>query len=81
MQETRGPRMLLVSLSFLLYLGSPSNADAASGNVIDQSNWEEAEGLLPTPHLQWVKDGKTRLKLGELTYDPSKYFPDRKSVV
>ena len=74
MQETRGLRMLLVSLSFLLYLVSPANADAAPGNVIDQSNWEEAEGLLPAPHLQWVKDGKMSLKLGELTYDPSQYF-------
>jgi len=74
MQETRGLYILLVSLSFLLHLVSPANADAAPGNVIDQSNWEEAEGLLPTPHLQWVKDGKMRLKLGELTYDPSKYF-------
>jgi hypothetical protein len=74
MQETRGLCVLLISLSFLLHLVSPANADAAPGNVIDQSNWEEAEGLLPNPHLQWVKDGKMSLKLGELTYDPSEYF-------
>jgi hypothetical protein len=66
--------MFVVSLSFFLCLVSPANADVVPDKVIDQSNWQQAEGLIPAPHLDWVKNGKMTIKLGELTYDPSKYF-------
>ena len=74
MSKKTGIGIQLAALTLVLWIAVFGLAEALAGDVIDQSNWEEAEGLLPTPHLQWVKDGKMSLKLGELTYDPSKYF-------
>jgi len=74
MSKKTGIGIQLIPLTLVLWIAVFGLAEALAGDVIDQSNWEEAEGLLPTPHLQWVKDGKMSLKLGELTYDPSKYF-------
>ena len=74
MSKKAGIGIQLTALTLVLWIAVFGLAEAPGGDVIDRSNWEEAEGLLPTPHLQWVKDGKMSLKLGELTYDPSKYF-------
>ena len=46
-----------------------------SGEVIDKTNWEQAEGLVPHTILNWVKAGKLTLHLGELNYDPAIYLP------
>lgn len=32
-----------------------ARADVAPGDVIDKTNWEKAQGLLPEPVLDWVK--------------------------
>jgi hypothetical protein len=48
-------------------------ADVAPGEVIDKSNWEKAEGLLPEPALNWVKNGDIVLKVGQLNFDPKDF--------
>lgn len=49
-------------------------ADVVPGDVIDKSNWEKAEGLLPGPVLEWVKKGDFVLNVGELHYNQAEYF-------
>ena len=69
-------------MSVCLLSGIPimASADVAPGDVIDKSNWEKVEGLLPEPALNWVKNGDTVLNVGELTYDPKDYLnPDAKA--
>ena len=52
-------------------------ADVVPGDVIDSSNWQKAEGLLPTPVLDWVKRGEFILNIGELDVeDPTKIRSD-----
>jgi len=39
------------------------------GDVIDSSNWQKVEGLLPPSVLDWVKKGEFVLNIGEFKYD------------
>jgi hypothetical protein len=50
------------------------SADVPTPEIIDKTNWEQAEGLVPDCLLEWVKKGEWTLPLGELSYDTSEYF-------
>ena len=67
--------MTLVGLCALLCVTPQTSADVSPGSVIDKTNWEQAEGLVPHTILNWVKAGKLTLHLGELNYDPAIYLP------
>ncbi len=70
-------RRLSGSLVFLLLLVclSPNLVAGESGReIIDKTNWEKAEGLVPDCMLEWVKKGEWTLPLGKLNYDTSEYF-------
>jgi len=70
-------RVFLVSLSCLVSMTSTVAADVVPGDVIDSSNWQKAEGLLPEPVLDWVKRGEFILNIGELDVeDPTKIRSD-----
>lgn len=49
-------------------------ADVVPGDVVDKTNWEKVEGLLPGPILEWVKKGDFVLNVGQLEYDQHEYF-------
>jgi hypothetical protein len=56
---------------------SAVTADVVPGDVIDKTNWQKAEGLLPEPVLDWVKRGEFILNIGELDVeDPTKIRSD-----
>ena len=66
-----------VTLSCLMSMTSTVTADVVPGDVIDSSNWQKAEGLLPVPVLDWVKRGEFILNIGELDVeDPTKLRSD-----
>ncbi|MEJ2097916.1 MAG: DUF1329 domain-containing protein [Deltaproteobacteria bacterium] len=65
----------LVVLCVLLCVPPQASADVSPGEIIDKTNWEEADGLVPEPLLNWVKNGRLVLDLGKLNYDPSIYWP------
>jgi hypothetical protein len=76
MKTNRLPVIFGIGCLFIvLGLGSPTSvlADVAPGDVIDRTNWQKAEGLLPVPVLNWVKNGDFILNIGELTYDLNEY--------
>lgn len=43
------------------------------GDVIDKSNWQKAEKILPPSVINWVKKGEFVIKIGQMEYD---YAPD-----
>jgi hypothetical protein len=49
-------------------------ADVSPGDVIDKTNWQKAEGLLPEPVLNWIKKGDFVINIGELNYSEKEYF-------
>jgi hypothetical protein len=75
MKKTGNPSIFLVSLSFFLCLVSPAGADVSSGDVIDTSNWEKIQGLVPDPVLVWYKTGQYTTSVEELNFDPGKALP------
>lgn len=53
----------------------PARADVSPGDVIDKTNWEKAQGLLPEPVLEWVKKGDFILNIYEPEFDLADCFP------
>ena len=70
------PACFLLVPCLLLFLPTPGPCDVAPGEVIDATNWEKAEGLLPEATLRYVKEGKLTLEIGEPDYDPAVQLPD-----
>jgi hypothetical protein len=69
----------IISLFLLGGIPGIASADVSAGDVIDKSNWEEIQGLLPDPVLNWVKTGDITIDVGELKYDPKDYLnPEHK---
>jgi hypothetical protein len=64
----------LFFVSLALCTGSRARADVVPGDVIDKTNWQKAEGLLPDSVLNWVKKGAFVLNIGKLNYDEKDYF-------
>ena len=50
---------------------APALADVSVGDVIDSSNWQKAQGLLPDAMLEYLKKGWFTIKVGKLNYDPA----------
>ena len=74
---TRAGRTLgiaLISCWALTLLGTTAWADVVPGDVIDKSNWQKIEGLVPEPLLNWIKQGDS-IKIGELKYNPAEFSP------
>jgi hypothetical protein len=65
---------LMLCLTFLC-LSPTAFAEIAPGTVIDKTNAEEAQGLLPDPVLNWVKKGDGTLTVADLPYDPNTFMP------
>jgi len=71
------PLFLFVVLAGLFLLPEPVvRADVAPGQVIDKTNWQQAEGLLPEPVLNWVRQGDFVLDIGALDFDPREIHPE-----
>jgi hypothetical protein len=76
MKETSNLGIFLICFSLLLCLTPPANADVVPGDVIDKTNWQKVEGLLPESVLNWVKKGEFILNIGELQWDPKDYWTE-----
>lgn len=71
-------RRVLQAMTIVLLLAPMilvQGAEAGVEKVVDKSNWEEVEGLLPEPALQYVKKGDLVLNVGTLDFDPKEIMP------
>lgn len=75
MRANRCSGSLAAAVLVVLALSQSAAADVVPGDVLDRSNWQKAEGLLPGPVLDWIKRGDFILEVGELNYNPADYFP------
>jgi hypothetical protein len=55
-------------------LSHAASAEWKAGEVIDRTNWQKIEGLVPEPLLNWIKTGDS-IKIGELSYDSGEFLP------
>ena len=75
MRRTHWTHALLALLGFIFSSTPSVLADVSPGDVIDSSNWQKVEGLLPEAVLNWVKKGDFILDIGELKIDPKTMHP------
>jgi hypothetical protein len=55
---------------FFLVITSQAFSDVSPGDVIDKTNWEKAQGLLPEKLLEMVKTGEFILEVQDTEYKP-----------
>ncbi len=67
--------MILTAVGFLPMLDRAVSADVQPGEVIDKTNWQKLEGLVPESVLGWVKKGDFILQIEKLNFDSLAYFP------
>ena len=65
---------LLAILLFGLMLKSVQ-ADVVPGDIINASNYQQIQGLVPDYVLDWVKKGDLSMKIGKLNCDPKEFLP------
>ena len=58
----------VIGLWFVVCFAAMASADVLPGDVIDQTNWEKAQGLLPESVLNWVKQGDFTLDIDNLNF-------------
>ncbi len=66
----------ILTVGLLLGFGAVVSGDEASREIIDKTNWEKVEGLVPDCVLEYVKTGQFILPVGELEFDPYEWWPD-----
>jgi hypothetical protein len=75
----RGRAALMIAffgvLSLITLQQPAASAELAVGTVIDKTNAEQAEGLIPDPVLNWIKKGEGSMTVGEVPYELSDYLP------
>jgi len=65
----------LLTTCLVLFMTSHGLCDVSPGDVLDKTNWEKAEGLLPDEIIGWIKKGDFVIEIGELSYKPRDYQP------
>jgi hypothetical protein len=63
-----------MTLFILGLMTQPVLADVEPGDLIDKSNYEKIEGLVPDYVLNWVKTGDLQMKIGKLNFDAKEFF-------
>ena len=76
MREVRYLGICLTIVWLVASLAPAALCDVSPGDVIDKTNWQKLEGLVPDPVLDWVKKGDWILGIEELNYDPLAFKPD-----
>jgi hypothetical protein len=74
MKFRRSASLLLACLWSALCFGHSASADVVAGDVIDDTNWEKIEGMVPEPVLNYVKKGDLTIRVDDLAFDPREYM-------
>ena len=75
MKRAKPLTIFLVYVWFCMGHAVEAFAEVPPADVIDETNWEKIEGLVPDSVLDWVKTGDFVLDLDELNFKPLDYLP------
>ena len=67
--------VLVFAVCLVLLMTTQALSEVSPGDVLDKTNWEKAEGLVPDELLGWIKKGDFVLQVGELSYKACDYQP------
>jgi hypothetical protein len=68
-------RVLLVAIVLMGLMAHAAWADVTPGEVINASNYQKIDGMVPDYVMDWVKKGDLSMKIGKLNVDASDYWP------
>jgi hypothetical protein len=57
----------------LIFAAAASHAEVSPGDVVNKTNWQSVQGLVPDSVLNWVKNGDVELNISKLNYSPYDY--------
>ena len=75
MRGVRTVHPCILAIGLMVASVHTARADVSPGDVIDKTNWEKAQGLLPEPVLEWVKKGDFILNIDEPKFELADCFP------
>ena len=55
-------------------------ADVVPGDIIDKTNYQKIEALVPDFILNWIKEGDLIIKIGKLDFDPTNRFLPKETL-
>jgi len=65
----------ILLMGVLIAAVDAARAEVSPGDVIDKTNWEKVQGLLPDPVLEWVKKGDFVLDIEVPNFELADCFP------
>jgi hypothetical protein len=68
-------KIFVLSSYLALLMAAQGLCDVSPGDVVDKTNWEKVEGLVPEEFLGWIKKGDFVLQIGELKYKARDFQP------
>jgi len=69
------PTSTFLAVLMIAALGQTVRADVAPGDIIDQTNYQKIEGLVPDFITHWVRDGEMTMKIGKANFNPGEFWP------
>jgi hypothetical protein len=75
MKAGKSMGMTLLMAWVLLTFAGGAWAGATLERLIDKSNWQEIEGLIPASAMERVKNGDYTLQIATLNFEPGEYQP------
>jgi len=67
-------KIFLVTILLFTFLGQTALADVSPGDVIDKSNFQKVQGIVPDLILDWIKKGDLVLNIDRLNFNPIEGF-------
>ena len=76
MKTQRNLTVTFTTLLLIVCMAPAALSDVSSGDIIDSTNWERAQGLVPDSIVDWVKKGDWVIEVSDLNFDLGDYYAD-----
>ena len=76
MKAQRNLTVTFTTLLLIVCMAPTALSDVSSGDIIDSTNWERVQGLVPDSVVDWVKKGDWVIEVSDLNFDPGEYYAD-----
>ena len=76
MKAQRNLTVIFTTLLLIVCTAPTALSDVSSGDIIDSTNWEMAQGLVPDSIVDWVKKGDWVIEVSDLDFDLGEYYAD-----
>jgi len=65
----------ILTIVLALFIFTTNAGFCGDLKIVDKTNYQEIEGMVPDPVVEWFKRGDFMMRVGELNYDPAEAIP------